>query len=190
MLKHHFPIMASNTNKEMLTNKVVKISTWMNKVDKLASNHSYETTGEFDRDKFVGDAFEHLVEAMITWGRSDKAINCINVEPAEHDAPGVDLIGVGHDTTSVHTIQCKYRSNTMTDLTEGRDHIAMFPSSSLLKYNATYMTIWTTAKDLHRILDEEWDGKVKTIGFKQIRNLVDNNVAFWNFYADDLLNRN
>ena len=52
------------------------------------------------------------------------------------------------------------------------------------------MTIWTTAKDLHRILDEEWEGKVITIGYEKIRNLVDNNVAFWNFYANDLLNRN
>ena len=185
-MKHHFPIMASETDKNLLSDSVVKLSTWMSRVDKLAQQNSLE----FNRDKFVGDAFEHLVECIITWGRSDKAINCVNVEPTEYDAPGVDLIGVAHDMTSIHTIQCKYRSNTMTDLTESKDHIAMFPSTSKSpKYNATYMTIWTTANDLHRVLDEAWDGMVKTVGVKEIRKLVDSNVAFWNFYSEDLLKR-
>lgn len=174
--------MASETNKNLLSDNVIKLSTWMNRVEKLAQENSLE----FDRDKFVGDAFEHLVECIIVWGRSDKAINCVNVEPTEYDAPGVDLIGVAHDMTSIHTIQCKYRSNTINDLTESKDHIAMFPSTSLTKYKASYMTIWTTANNLHRVLDEAWDGMVKTIGSKEIRKLVDDNVAFWQFYSEDL----
>jgi hypothetical protein len=182
-MKHHFPVMASETDKFKLVNNVEKLSTWMSRVDKLAEDNSLA----FDRDKFVGDAFEHLVECIITWGRSDKAINCVNVAPTEYDAPGVDLIGVAHDMVSVHTIQCKYRSNTIKDLTESQDHIAMFPSTSLTNYKAKYMTIWTTANSLHRVLDEAWDNQVNTMGAKEIRKLIDSNVAFWQFYSEDLL---
>jgi hypothetical protein len=186
MLQHHFPIMASETEKATLVNKVNKISTWMSRAEKLADDNKEI----FDRDKFIGDAFEHLCEAILVWNRGDKALNIVDVHPAPYDEEGVDLLGIAHDLKSVHTVQCKYRGNTTTDLTEGRDHIAMFPSVSTLKYDAKYMTILTTANDLHRILDEAWQGKVRTIGFNEIKRLVDKNDAFWQFYSDDLLARN
>lgn len=186
MLKHHFPVMASTCEKSKLHKGVNKLSTWINRTNALAE----ENTPAFDRDKFVGDAFEHLTEAIVVWGRSDKAINMVEIEPAEHDEPGIDFIGVAHDLKSVHTIQCKFRSNNQVDLTEGRDHIAMFPSVSLAKYNAQFMTIWTTANDLHRVLDEAWAGRVNVIGYEQIRKLVDKNDAFWQFYTADLMGRN
>ena len=185
-MEHHFPVWASQINKKDLIHKTVKMSSWSRNLEKLAEEHAKT----FDRNKFVGDAFEHLCECIITWGRADKAINCIDVKPAPYDEPGVDLIGVGHDLSSVHTIQCKYRTDILSTINETHDNIAMFPSVSLAKYNAKYMTLWTTANDLNRVLDEAWDGKVRTIGFDKMRKLVDDNIAFWKFYEDDLLTRN
>ncbi len=188
-LTHHFPVMASETNKEKLTNGVFKIQTWITRVNKLAK----ENTLAFpDTNKFKGDAFEHLVEAMIAWGRSDKSINCVDIKPSEYDAPGVDFIGLAHDMKSIHTIQAKMKTDTRYDITEGKDHIAMFPASSLLRYNATYMTLWTTANGLTRVLDEEWNSteqRVVTIGIGKIKKRFNDNLAFWNFYSEDLLNR-
>ena len=185
-MKHNFPIMTSEIDKKLLVHETFKMSTWINKIELLVEDHNIE----FNRFKFTGDAFEHLVESIITWGRSDKAINCIDVEPAPYDEPGIDLIGKAHDRRSIHTIQCKYRTDILSTINETHDHIAMFPSVSLTKYDAKYMTLWTTAKDLNRVLNEAWEGKVRTIGFDKMRKLVDDNHAFWNFYSQDLLTRN
>ena len=185
-MEHHFPVWASNIDKSILVDKTAKMSTWMRRLEELSESHSIE----FDRNDFVGNAFEHLVECIITWCRGDKAINCIDVKPSPIDEPGVDFIGIAHDMVSTHTIQCKYRTDICSTISETQDHIAMFPSTSLTKYGAKYMTLWTTASDLNRVLDEAWEGQVKTIGYDKMRKLIDDNTAFWNFYSNDLLSRN
>ncbi len=54
------------------------------------------------------------------------------------------------------------------------------------------MTLWTTANGLTRVLDEEWNSteqRVVTIGIGKIKKRFNDNLAFWNFYSEDLLNR-
>jgi len=41
--------------------------------------------------------------------------------------------------------------------------------------------VYTTAKGLHFYTDSEvFKGKVKCIGYNELRGLVDNNIIFWN----------
>lgn len=50
------------------------------------------------------------------------------------------------------------------------------------------MLIVTTADGLHHFTDNEmYENKVRCIGYKQLRELVDNNLIFWNSFRQ-LLN--
>ena len=181
--KHHFPSMVSALETQLLYENVVELDDWKEQLTRLAFEH--ETTLRFpDTDKFLGDAFEHFVECIIRFYETKQHVNCVELTPAPENAPGVDFIGKAIDG-SVHTIQCKYRTDRNALLSNKSDGIGMFPSTSLTKYNAKVMSVWTTAKGLHPTTEEAFNNKVRTFGFRQIEYLVNQIYGFWDFYAKE-----
>ncbi|MGI0077036.1 MAG: hypothetical protein ACREAU_06495, partial [Nitrosopumilaceae archaeon] len=86
-------------------------------------------------------------------------------------------------------VQCKYRSHSQTYLTTtSTPSLAIFPYISQNKYNVLLdcknnMLIITTAKDLHFFTkDEVLLGKVRCLGYEDLRSLVDNNILFWDAF--------
>ena len=179
--RHHFPSMATALETHILYENVVDLGQWKEQLNVLASQQ--DTLIHFpDTDKFYGDAFEHLVECIIKFYRDDQHINCAKLKPARENAAGVDFIGKALDG-SVHTIQCKYRSDRNALLSNKSDGIGMFPSTSVTKYEAKVMSLWTTAKGLHPAIEKAFNNKIKTFGHFEIEYLVNHRYDFWDFYA-------
>ena len=187
--KHHFAAMIRELDSSILYKGVSDLETWMSRVEDLADRpDTIIRFPESGRKKFLGDAFEHFVECVINHYGENPKVNCVNVHPTQQDESGVDLVGEAHDM-SVHTIQCKYRSDTKALLSNSKDGIAMFPAVSLTSYDAKHMTVWTTGYALHPITDHAFEGKVNVINYNQIRKLVDKDDRFWDFYESDLIQR-
>jgi hypothetical protein len=184
-LKHRFAKQCYSVNK--LLDNTDKLSTFMRKLEKQAT----EEPDRWDRDTYVGDGFECLIEALIKLSPMDKRINIMDYQPQTGVDMGVDGIGYGHDGQA-HTVQMKYRSNTISVLTANKDHISNFVSQSAMKYNISkdygHMTIFTTAKDLHEEINREmYNDKVRTLGYDDIRKLIDGNMAFWSQFRDAMM---
>jgi hypothetical protein len=181
VLQHHFKHVCYDVNQ--LLDDVDTLSKFMRNLNKQSELKPLH----FSPDKYKGDAFESLIEALIILSPVDKRINLIDYSPTEIDEKGVDGVGKSHDG-SVHCVQIKYRSDVKKFLTEKEDHIAMFSAFAQAKYKAKFMTIFTTSAGLHYNLDD-FDGTVKTFNYADLQKLVDNNDAFWTNYRTLLLTK-
>ena len=127
-IKHGFGLRAHDL--KGLFDKTNKISTFMNKLEK----QSVLNTDRYDRDKYVGDGFEFLVEIFLKSHAYDCRIGITNYEPVQSDDTGVDGIGVNQRGEKC-VIQVKYRSNTQGFLTANKDHLSNMFSSAQTKYH-------------------------------------------------------
>jgi len=138
-------------------------------------------------DKYKGDGFELLIEALLKLSPVDNRLGIFNYQPAdERSDKGIDGRGLGIDG-KLATIQIKYRSNHDQLLTTNNDHLSNFVMSSLFegveKDSCKNMLIITTAKGLHHFTDKEmFESKVRCIGQDDLRHLIDNNLNFWNAF--------
>jgi hypothetical protein len=93
----------------------------------------------------------------------------------------------------VCAVQPKYRSNTKGLLTSEGDSLNSFITEALLEKNIQPSKkyrhfVFTTAKGLHYYTDhEKFRSMVKCYGYEDIRSLVDNNLHFWNFIREQIL---
>ena len=140
----------------------------------------------FKPDSYYGDGFEALVEVLINTHTCDKRIYIRDYQPITELDMGVDGFGYGPEG-EIHTVQAKARADADSVLTANKDHISNFVAHSLAKYNATHMTIFTTAKNLHEeVAINMYEDKVRTIGNYHMRKLIDNNEMFWTEFRDQL----
>lgn len=187
-LEHNFINRAHDLN--TLVDNCYKLSTFCNRLEK----QSLLYPNRYDPDKYKGDGFELLIEALIKLSPIDNRIGIGNYEPIQTDDTGVDGIGIGIDN-EIATVQIKYRSNSQQLLTANNDHLSNFVMTSLMKYKVnsdtkTNMLIITTADGLHHFTNNEmFLNQVRCIGYKQLRELLDNNLLFWNNFKK-LLNFN
>lgn len=162
-----------------------KLSTFMNRLRKQAESEP----DYFDPDKYFGDGFEAFVESLITQFGSDKRVYISNYTPIQEDDLGVDGVGYGPNG-EIHTVQCKARGNTESVLTANRDHISNFVAHSHSKFGGDskvkFMTIITTADDLHHVTREMYNNEVRVLGNKELRKLVDKNDMFWKNFRNSL----
>jgi len=185
-LEHIF-INRSHDLKQLLKD-CFKLSTFCSRLEK----QSLLYPDRYDPDKYKGDGFELFVEALIKLSPIDNRIGIANYQVGdETNDKGIDGRGLGIDG-KLATVQVKYRSNNTTLLTANKDHLSNFVMSSLFegvdKDSNTNMLIITTAESLHHFTDNEmFLNKVRCIGYKQLRELVDNNINFWNNFRQ-LLN--
>lgn len=161
-----------------------KLSTFMRKLEKQAKLDP----DRYDRDKYVGDGFEFLIEIFIKSSVYDNRVGISNYEPVQSDDNGVD--GVGFNLIREKcAVQIKYRSNTMKTLTANEDHLSNFIADAMFKYKIVAAEdnkktprhyVFTTAKGLNFYTDSEmFKGYVKCYGNEDLRFLLDDNFNFW-----------
>ena len=166
---------------DALLKNTKKLSTYCTRLEQ----QSLLFPNRYDPDKYKGDGFELFVEALIKLSPVDNRIGIAQYKPVDDIDTGADGIGIGIDG-KIATVQVKYRGNNTTLLTANTDHLSNFVMTSLLKYGVepttkTNMLIITTAAGLHYFTDNEMFLKqVRCIGYQQLRELVDNNINFWN----------
>lgn len=182
-MKHHFQYTCYNI--DWLLDGCYKLSTYMSRL----RTQSEKNPDLFDPDKYFGDGFEALIESVILQFGQTKKIMIKDYQPIHEDDLGVDGFGYGPNG-EIHTVQIKARSNSQSVLTANKDHISNFVAHSHSRYGGEskvkYMTIFTTAADLHRVAHEMYANEVRVIGNKDIKNLIDNNDMFWTTFRDDL----
>lgn len=163
-----------------ILNGTKKLSTFCSRL----VSQSIMWPNRYDPDKYRGDGFELFVEALIKLSPVDNRIGINKYEPVVNDDTGVDGFGIGIDLKAA-TVQVKYRSDNTQLLTANADHLSNFVTASLLRYGVdpnskTNMLIITTAEGLHYFTDGEmFQNRVRCIGHKDLRELVDNNMLFW-----------
>lgn len=170
-LKHHFR--HTCYDKEKLLHGVNTLSQFMRNLNK----QSLEKPDYFESETYKGDGFEALVEALIVLSPVDKRINIVDYKPTPVGEKGVDGVGRTH-AGEIHCIQAKYSSDTNKFVTEGSNSIAMFPAFAS-SYGAKHLTLFTTAKDLHPVLENFKNDNFITHGYESLRKFLDNNEAFW-----------
>jgi len=161
-----------------------KMSTFMRKLEKQGKLDP----DRYDRDKYVGDGFEFLVELIIKTSQYDNRINIAGYEPVQSDDNGVDGTGL-NSLREKCAIQVKYRSNTMKTLTANEDHLSNFIADAMFKFkiiapesntDVPRHYVFTTAKGLNFYTDNEmFKGFVKCYGIEDLKSLLDNNFHFW-----------
>lgn len=164
---------------------VSKMSTFMRRLE----DHSVIDPVRYDSNKFLGDGFEFFVELLLALHPVDNRLGVYNYSPIQKNDNGVDGIGA-NILMEPCVVQVKYRSNTQTVLTSNVDHLANLFSDGMLAHNVVSDNVnaknyrhfvFTTADGLHFYTDAEmFKGKVKCIGYKDLRTLVDGNMPFWN----------
>jgi hypothetical protein len=143
-------------------------------------------------EKYLGDGWEFFCEALIKTHQYDNRIGISEYTPVTKNDNGVDGYGVNL-FNEVCAVQPKYRSNTKGLLTSEVDNLNSFITEALLEKNIQPNKkyrhfVFTTAKGLHYYTDhEKFRGMVKCYGYDDIRSLVDNNLHFWNFIREQIL---
>lgn len=188
-MQHQFQIICPDA--DALLNNVDTLSTFMRRIDKLSKSDDWRLLNKTP-EEFKGEALEAFVEVLINNSSIDKRINIINYRPhnskTDGDDMGIDGYGNSHNG-NLHTIQIKYRSNVVRNLTANEDHISNFvaKTTSDIKYRDADMTIFTTAKDLNQKVNEEmYNDRVRVIGYNDLKKLVDRNTAFWNIFRTEM----
>jgi len=179
------PFLRNCHNIDDLLKGVHKISSFCTKLER----QSVLFPNRYEPEKYKGDGFELFVEALIKLSPADGRIGIGNYIPVTSDDTGVDGTGKGIDGLFA-TVQVKYRSNTLSRLTATEDHLSNFVMTSLLRYGVspstkTNMLIVTTAEGLHYFTDNEmFQNQVRCLGYQQLRELVDNNILFWDAFRE------
>ena len=142
----------------------------------------------YSTNKYLGDGFEFFIELLLKLHPTDNRLGVYNYSPILENDNGVDGIGININLES-SVVQIKYRSNKKSMLTATNDHLANLFSDGMLTHNVTSDNdnpknfrhfVFTTADGLHFYTDKEmFKHKVKTFGYKDIKNLVDKNLIFW-----------
>lgn len=196
-LEHPFIRQSHNLNE--LLEGCYKLSTFINRLKKQSTMFP----DRYDPEKYKGDGFELFVEALIKLHPVDNRIGISDyrLEDPNKDI-GIDGYGIGIDGM-ISTVQVKFRGDHTQQLTANTDHLSNFTSASkdvfineainnpeLLQniQSKNRMLIVTTADGLHHFTDNEmYSNMVRCIGYKELRQLVDNNIIFWDKFRQ-LLN--
>lgn len=182
-IKHGFALRAHDL--VSLFDNTNKISTFMTKLEKQA----LLDTDRYDRDKYVGDGFEFLVEILINSHAYDNRLGITGYNPIQVGDNGVD--GIGFNLSGEKSvIQIKYRSNNQSFLTAGKDHLDSMFTEGMISHGVVTPKsnelvkrhyVITTASGLHHYTDnEKFKGFVTCLGYDDLRAMLDNNLSFWN----------
>lgn len=182
------PFITRSHDLEGLFNDVKTLSQFMKRLEKQSQLYPER----YPIEKYLGDGFEFFCEALIKSHSCDNRIGISEYIPVTKNDNGVDGYGV-NIVLETCAIQIKYRTNTKNLLTSTVDKLDSFITEALLEKNILpskqYRNfIFTTAKGLHYYTDhEKFRGMVKCFGYKQISQLVDNNLHFWNFIQKEIV---
>jgi hypothetical protein len=157
----------------------------MNKLEKQA----LLDPDRYDRDKYVGDGFEFLVEIFIHTTQYDNRLGITEYIPIQTNDNGVDGVGVNLAGDKC-VVQIKYRSNNQSFLTATKDHLDSMFTEGMISHDVVIPKVAesvprhyviTTASGLHHYTDnEKFKGYVKCLGYDDLRAMLDDNLSFWN----------
>jgi len=173
---------------DSLFENIKTLSQFMKRLEKQSQQHPEQ----YSVKKYLGDGWEFFCEALIKSHPCDNRIGIADYNPVTKNDNGVDGYGI-NIFGEVCAVQPKYRSNTKGLLTSEGDSLNSFITEALLEKNITpdkkyKHFVFTTAKGLHYYTDhEKFRGMVKCYGYEDIRSLVDNNLHFWNFIREQIL---
>ena len=160
-----------------------KMSTFMRKLERQAELFP----NRYKPENYKGDGFELFAEALIKLSPADGRIAISDYSPGDPlDDRGVDGWGIGMNGKRA-SVQVKYRGDSRVVLTANGDHLSNFVMTSVMEgvdiADRHNMLIITTADGLHHYTDNEmFKNKVRCLGMKDLRSLVDNNHLFWNAF--------
>ena len=185
-MKHAFKYRCYDAKK--LLEGCEKLSTFMSRLNKQSSeDHGMG----WSPDEYKGMGFEALVEVLIKASPIDKRIGIKDYSPHNYKTDGQDMgvdgYGLSHNG-NLHTVQIKFRSDVMTDLTT-RDMISNFVANTTASpvYKDADMTLFTTANGLgQKISENMYHNRVRTLGYKDLTKLVDTNQAFWDCFKAEM----
>lgn len=188
-LLHNFRLTAPWSD---LLNDVNTLEKFISRIEKYCSIDTEHLSNQDQIDKrknkFRGDAFEVFVEFLLKSHPYDRRIGISNYTPAAAAEDfGIDGYGIGTNLRNA-TVQIKYRSNGDAELTANNDHLINFLGASqnhlIHRVNIDdkeNMLIITCAKGVNRITNENMlHNKVRWLGREELKQLVDNNLPFWN----------
>lgn len=187
-MKLTHPFMTRSHDLTGLFKNVKTLSQFMKRLEK----QSKMFPERYPIEKYLGDGWELFCEVLIKTHQYDNRIGISQYKIITSNDNGVDGYGINifGETCAV---QPKYRSNTHGLLTSKKDSLDSFITEALLDKGITPSKqfrhyVFTTAKGLHHYTDhEKYRGTVKCFGYDEICSLVDNNLHFWNFIREEVL---
>lgn len=163
----------------------------VNKMSNLMGNIERESLIDpvrYEVNQYCGDAFEFFVELFLALHPCDNRIGVYEYEPIQEFDNGVDGIGINIQKQKC-VVQIKFRTNVLSQLTATQDHLSNMFSDGMLAHNVVADNrnahiyrhfVFTTGDVLHFYTDQEmFKNKVRCFGFQDFRNLLDNNIIFW-----------
>ena len=182
ILEHNFKTKAHDL--VGLFKDVRKFATFLHRIEQQANLDILR----YDRDKYVGDAFEFFVELFLKLNPTDNRVGVYDYHPIQENDNGVDGIGVNiRGEKSV--VQIKYRTDNQSVLTANQDHLSNMITNGMIYHDVVVDMsdpknyrhfIFTTASGLHFYTDNEmFKNKIKCIGYNDFRTMLDNNIIFW-----------
>ena len=181
-LQHNFKTKAHDL--EGLFTDTHLMSTFMRKLEQQALIDPIR----YESQKYLGDGFEFFIELFLKLHPTDNRIGVYDYKPIQENDNGVDGIGLNIRNEKC-VVQIKYRSNTKTLLTANEDHLSNMITDGMLAHNVVADIsdkknfrhfVFTTANGLHFYTDNEmFKSKVKCVNYKDLRNMLDNNLPFW-----------
>jgi hypothetical protein len=181
-LQHNF--LTKGTNILELFDKTEKLSTFLKKLEK----QSGKDPDRYPVNKYLGDGFEFFVEILLKLHPCDNRLGVYEYRPEQTHDHGVDGSGLNIKLEKC-VVQIKYRSNNAALLTATEDKLSNLFSAGDTQFKVSTdhenpknfrHFIFTTADGLHFYTDTEmYQGRVKCFGIKELKSLVDNNLAFW-----------
>ncbi len=182
-LQHQFQTKAHDLVR--LFEGIDKMSKFMRRLE----DHSIIDPLRYDPNMYLGDGFEFFIELLLASHPVDNRLGVYNYTPVQSNDNGVDGIGL-NILLEPCVVQVKYRSNTQTVLTATVDHLSNLFSDGMLAHNVVADNadqknyrhfVFTTADGLHHYTDSDmFKGKVRCIGYNELRSIVDGNLPFWN----------
>ena len=183
-IHHQFQTKCHNLT-ELFNDKVNTMSKFMRNLEK----QSLIDPIRYDSLKYLGDGFEFFIEVFLALHSSDNRVGVYNYVPVQENDNGVDGTGVNIKLEPC-VVQIKYRTNTSEFLTATKDSLSNMFSDGMLTHNVIADNenknnyrhfVFTTADSLNFYTDQEmFKGKVKCIGYNDLKGLLDNNLPFWN----------
>lgn len=184
MLTHHFIHQAYDI--DALLQDTNKLSTFCSKLRTQSTLHP----DRIEPETYRGNGLELFTELLLTMFSLDARFGISNYTIVQIDDVGVDGYGIGTNGKPA-TVQVKFRPSNYA-LSANIDHLSNFTSSSMIHYDVDpkdshNMLIITTAKGLHPHTDTEmFANKVRCIGYKQLQQIVDNNIPFWDAFRKEV----
>jgi len=144
----------------------------------------------YDRDKYVGDGFEFLIEIFLKTHFCDNTIGISEYEPIQVDDTGADGIGKNINGEKC-VIQIKYRTNTTGFLTANTDHLSNLINAAQNHYGISTIVsekaIIKAQFEKGNLTDAKYNKAIKQLETSAPRHYVFTTASGLHHYTDNTM---